>query len=1355
MSGQRSRKIRFGSSRHRASKQNDPDDGIHKSDSPPAAQGYEAQENTDSLVDLAKLNYSESGNQHLPTSEAMGNRRKLGSSRRNKGRRDVKDSITEAHNETREEVEDNTLIESLSHKGSTLLPSANEIEAALDQVENIVEPDLSNMQLIHSENPREPMVVMTELHEPTGEENRELSENMVDKQRELMLDEETVQDKPNVSKLAINEINQENVIEGGEHDTESSRRDSSLYSPSIPQQSFKSGNSPTSPEALLESLAPRSEDVVVNVIGRENDIKPEASNFSQSAEIMFEGMDKPFQSEVSDQVNSNAHIGGISQLSSFSLDSVLLIDPQLSDRLRSREKPFTRLSSVQSLMQAVNEEREVVIQPLKQRETPEDTESTVPEVIPDEPTPLETSELEDTVEHSRITLPAEELPTHERQSHHFELSEVTDDNLVHRSEDVVYNQLHAQDEKQIQSEDVGSSFLVPSKSAVMKIRDNEEMTNEELTTSGITRSLLGEKDHDVTEASEEKREVEELEVMEISEVLQTENVETPLNTLYGHSDLIKQEQKYHETSDTTTGQYHEQDLCVGATDLHDTDLEHNSTGVDVSMALLTKEFDSKGGAPHSEDIDNPLPFVRGSVIQDSGESNRDVERLSVEPSQLEGVMSTEMHITSAAFEGNNDLQNQLLQQLPNNDDDINTDPGVTMKRRKMGSSRRITSRAPKVEKRSDEVKVVQDQEITKDEVLKSEETSAVHEVELDIGTSKDSGGAGKGDENALIGEDIDNPLPFVRGSVIRDSGESNHDVERLSVEPSQLEGVMSTEMHITSAAFEGNNDLQNQLLQQLPNNDDDINTDPSVTMKRRKMGSSRRITSRAPKVEKRSDEVKVVQDQEITKDEVLKSEETSGVHEVELDVGTSKDSGGAGKGDENALIDMREPKKISGGTHNTKSEIKNTSQDSHSEDRRTQLGSTHVDPRITPREENLYDKQEVDNEVSDTEKNVGHESVSAIEKNEPQLQVKLIDGAHLKSSAAHQSHFGSEENPVTEGEQADTEHHLTPSHLSSKSDTFAERDLDLDMKPEGRRRKLGSNRKTRGHQHHKDPIESEDKIHVRGAKDLKSNTEERAVSTFEEHTSEYLGLEKQTQVVTSYDKSGKRPSSNNSMLGSEQVTPIQLTGSGDQQFQQREKRQPLDHSNKCDLGPNCYNVVMIGNSNVGKTSFIRRVQSGTFSSDFCASIGIDTCMQTVTVNGKTVTLRLWDTAGQERFHSITRQIIHKAQAFLLMYDITSFQSFSDVRYWVNCIQEGAADDVIILLLGTKSDCAKRQVHSSEGEVLAKEYNMDFIECSAATGENVIDSMETLARKLSQRSDTTEEDLVFYKEPPKRKTSGCC
>uniref|UniRef100_A0A3P8T1D5 RAB44, member RAS oncogene family n=1 Tax=Amphiprion percula TaxID=161767 RepID=A0A3P8T1D5_AMPPE len=191
------------------------------------------------------------------------------------------------------------------------------------------------------------------------------------------------------------------------------------------------------------------------------------------------------------------------------------------------------------------------------------------------------------------------------------------------------------------------------------------------------------------------------------------------------------------------------------------------------------------------------------------------------------------------------------------------------------------------------------------------------------------------------------------------------------------------------------------------------------------------------------------------------------------------------------------------------------------------------------------------------------------------------------------------------------------------------------------------------------------------------------------------------------------------------------------------------------LRSDSYHVVMIGDSSVGKTSFMKRAQTGKFSLDIPSSIGLDSCMWTVVVDGKPVVLELWDTAGQERFRSITRHIFHKAQAFLLMYDITCTESFSAVSYWANCIQESGTEDVTVLLLGNKSDCAKRQVKTEQGEILAKEYNFEFMECSAATGENVVQCLETVARMLNQKIGAREEATVVQQEAGQKKRSTCC
>ncbi|XP_010191062.1 PREDICTED: uncharacterized protein LOC104547175, partial [Mesitornis unicolor] len=133
-----------------------------------------------------------------------------------------------------------------------------------------------------------------------------------------------------------------------------------------------------------------------------------------------------------------------------------------------------------------------------------------------------------------------------------------------------------------------------------------------------------------------------------------------------------------------------------------------------------------------------------------------------------------------------------------------------------------------------------------------------------------------------------------------------------------------------------------------------------------------------------------------------------------------------------------------------------------------------------------------------------------------------------------------------------------------------------------------------------------------------------------------------------------------------------------------------------------YNVLFVGDSHVGKTTFLYRLHADTFNPHLTATVGLDYRIKNLVVDNKRFALRLWDSAGQERYRSVTKQFFRRADGVVLMYDITSGRSFSDVRYWMSCVQEGAEDGVAVLLLGNKTDCAtERQVPTEEGERLAK------------------------------------------------------
>uniref|UniRef100_A0AAR2KFN0 EF-hand domain-containing protein n=1 Tax=Pygocentrus nattereri TaxID=42514 RepID=A0AAR2KFN0_PYGNA len=133
-----------------------------------------------------------------------------------------------------------------------------------------------------------------------------------------------------------------------------------------------------------------------------------------------------------------------------------------------------------------------------------------------------------------------------------------------------------------------------------------------------------------------------------------------------------------------------------------------------------------------------------------------------------------------------------------------------------------------------------------------------------------------------------------------------------------------------------------------------------------------------------------------------------------------------------------------------------------------------------------------------------------------------------------------------------------------------------------------------------------------------------------------------------------------------------------------------------------FKVVLVGNSSVGKTAFLRRFCDGRFHSATAATVGIDYRVRTLNLEDSHVALQLWDTAGQERYRSITKQFFRKADGVVVIYDVTMHSSFRSVRPWLASIQEAVGDPIPIMLLGNKSDKENmREVPAKEGKRLAE------------------------------------------------------
>ncbi|RZF46712.1 hypothetical protein LSTR_LSTR002575 [Laodelphax striatellus] len=177
-------------------------------------------------------------------------------------------------------------------------------------------------------------------------------------------------------------------------------------------------------------------------------------------------------------------------------------------------------------------------------------------------------------------------------------------------------------------------------------------------------------------------------------------------------------------------------------------------------------------------------------------------------------------------------------------------------------------------------------------------------------------------------------------------------------------------------------------------------------------------------------------------------------------------------------------------------------------------------------------------------------------------------------------------------------------------------------------------------------------------------------------------------------------------------------------------------------------LLALGDSGVGKTSFLHQYTDGTYS-QFISTVGVDfrekrIVYQTNHGRSQRVYLQLWDTAGQERFRSLITGFLRGVMGFLLLFDVTNEQSFLEVRNWLDQLRTHAyCDDPDVILCGNKADMEDRRVISeSRAKEMAAKYGLIYFETSALTGQNVTKAIEALLELIMRRMESTVDKAML-------------
>ena len=186
-------------------------------------------------------------------------------------------------------------------------------------------------------------------------------------------------------------------------------------------------------------------------------------------------------------------------------------------------------------------------------------------------------------------------------------------------------------------------------------------------------------------------------------------------------------------------------------------------------------------------------------------------------------------------------------------------------------------------------------------------------------------------------------------------------------------------------------------------------------------------------------------------------------------------------------------------------------------------------------------------------------------------------------------------------------------------------------------------------------------------------------------------------------------------------------------------------------------VITLGNSAVGKTSFLMKYIDNSFTLTYTTTLGIDFKQKKIKLkDGRDVRLRIFDTAGQERYKSVSASFIKKADGVILIYDIGNLESFEAVENWIKSIREIGKDKLPIILVGNKCDLSddKRKVSLKEGQDKASEFNIPFYETSCKEGINIKEVFEKLIDDIIEKGNKNinREYKILNKGKKKEK---CC
>ncbi|CAD8098760.1 unnamed protein product [Paramecium sonneborni] len=205
-----------------------------------------------------------------------------------------------------------------------------------------------------------------------------------------------------------------------------------------------------------------------------------------------------------------------------------------------------------------------------------------------------------------------------------------------------------------------------------------------------------------------------------------------------------------------------------------------------------------------------------------------------------------------------------------------------------------------------------------------------------------------------------------------------------------------------------------------------------------------------------------------------------------------------------------------------------------------------------------------------------------------------------------------------------------------------------------------------------------------------------------------------------------------------------------------------------------FSIILVGDTCVGKTSLLYRFKNSEFKQNqIQATFGVNFELKIIQLDDLNIQLKIWDTAGQERCQSFTKSFFRSTLGVIMVYDITRSSTLKTISQWLEQIKQDDNFDFSLTLVGNKNDLEEqREVSKAEAITFARNNDIDFLEVSVKTGENVEEVFLKTAKNILQKIDNNKIDLSKQSngirigseinikkqlklQPKSKENKGCC